>query len=72
MPTMTSPHRRSVDEHGRALPMSEAEVRARAAAIARGLGALDDMGDQAEQRETLDFLMTAVDEDRLSDRRRFG
>lgn len=69
-PTSLSPHG-SVDARGRALPMTEAEVRARAGAIARGLDALDDMGDEDEQRETLDFLMAAVDEDRLSDRRRF-
>jgi excisionase family DNA binding protein len=61
----------SVDARGRALPLTEAEVRARAEAVARGLEALDAMGDAAEQRETLAYLMTAIDEDRLSDRRRF-
>jgi hypothetical protein len=29
------------------------------------------MGDEAEQRETLEFLVKAIDEDRVSDRRRF-
>ena len=69
-PTPITPHR-SVDSRGRALPMTEEEIRARAEEIARGLAALDDMGDAEEQRDTLDFLRTAVDEDRLSDRRRF-
>jgi hypothetical protein len=69
-PTPVSPHR-SVDARGRALPMTDEEIRARADEIARGLAALDEMGDAEEQRETLEFLMAAVDEDRLSDRRRF-
>ncbi len=51
--------------------MTEAEVRARAEMIARNLEALDHIGDEEEQRATLAFLMTAIDEDRLSDRRRF-
>jgi hypothetical protein len=64
-------HRSAVDSTGRAIPMSEPEVRARAAAIARGLAALDEMGDEDEQRATLEFLVTAIDEDRLSNRQRF-
>jgi hypothetical protein len=67
----TAPTRRSVDEQGRALPMTDAEVRERAGAIARGLDALDDMGDEEEQRRTLDALMKAIDEEPLSDRKRF-
>jgi hypothetical protein len=51
--------------------MTEAEVRARAGEIARSLKALDEIGDEQEQRETLEFLIKAIDEDRLSDRRRF-
>jgi hypothetical protein len=50
--------------------MTEAEVRARAEAIASGLDALDDMGDENEQRQTLDALMKGLDEDRLSYRKR--
>ena len=49
-----------------------AEVRGRASAIAAGLDALDDMGDEDEQRDTLAALMVAIDTDRLSDRKRFG
>ena len=63
--------RSSVDAEGRALPMTEADVRARAEAIARGLKALDDMGDDEEQRRTFDALVAAIDADRLSDRKRF-
>jgi excisionase family DNA binding protein len=69
-PTPVSP-RSSVDAHGRAIPMTEAEVRARAGAITRGLDALDDMGDADEQRESLDALLAALEEDRLSDRKLF-
>ena len=76
--------RSSVDADGHALPMTEAEVRARAEAIARGLKVLDDMGDDEEQRrtfdvditnpvnfQTFDALVVAIDADRLSDRKRF-
>ena len=51
--------------------MSQEEIRARAAEIARGLDALDEMGDEHEQRKTLDALIKAVDEEPLSDRRHF-
>jgi hypothetical protein len=63
--------RSSVDAQGRALPMTEADVRARAEAIARGLKSLDDMGDDEEQRQTFDALVEAIDADRLADRKRF-
>jgi hypothetical protein len=52
--------------------MTEDEVRARADEVARGLDALDDMGDADEQCATLEALIKAIDEDRLSDRNRFG
>lgn len=68
--SMVSPHR-SVDASGRALPMTDAEIRARAGDIARGLDALDDMGDEEEQRETLEALIKAIDEEPLSGRKRF-
>jgi excisionase family DNA binding protein len=63
--------RRATDDRGRLIRMTEDEVRARAESVARGLDALDFMGDEAEQRQTLDALMVAIDEDRLSDRKRF-
>jgi hypothetical protein len=69
-PSTVSPHR-SVDASGRALPMTDAEIRARADEIARGLDALDEMGDEEEQRQTLEALMKAIDEEPLSDRKRF-
>ena len=70
-PSTFSTHR-SVDATGPALPMTEEEIRARAAEVARGLDALDDMGDEEEQRRrTLDALMKAVDEDPLSACKRF-
>ena len=52
-----APHHRSVDPSGRALPMTDEEILARAVEIARGLNALDDMGDEEEQQQTLDALM---------------
>jgi hypothetical protein len=51
--------------------MTAEEVRIRAIEIARGLDALDAMGDQEEQRQTLDALIKAIDEEPLSPRRRF-
>jgi hypothetical protein len=69
-PPTVSPYH-SVDATGRALPMSDEEILARAAEVARGLDALDDMGDEEEQRQTLDALMEAIDEEPLSARRRF-
>ena len=68
---LTFSTRRSVDATGRALPMTEEEIRARAAEVARGLDALDDMGDEEEQRRTLDALIKAIDEQPLSARGRF-
>src|SRR5208337_1911742 len=65
-----SPHR-SVDATGRALPMTVGEIHAQAVEIGRGLDALDDMGDEDEQRQTLNALMKAIDEEPLSPRRRF-
>jgi hypothetical protein len=51
--------------------MTDEEIRARAPEVARGLDALDDMGDEEEQQKTLDTLMTVIDEGPLSARRRF-
>lgn len=62
---------RSFDERGRALPLSEAEVRLRAEVAIRALDDVMQMGDEQEQRATLDALMQAIDEEPLSDRKRF-
>jgi hypothetical protein len=61
----------AVDAHGRLIPLSEEEHRRRAEEGMRALEAVLDMGDEDEQRETLDALMRAIDEDRLSSRKRF-
>ena len=61
----------SVDGRGRAVSMTDEEIRARALEVARGLDALDDMGGEEEQQKTLDTLMTVIDEEPLSARRRF-
>jgi hypothetical protein len=52
-------------------PFASGEIRARVVEVARGLDALDGMGDQEEQRQTLSSLMKAIDEEPLSPRRRF-
>ncbi len=69
-PPIVTP-RQSVDASGRALPMTTEEILARAPEIARGLDALDDMGDEEEQRRTLDALIKAIDDEPLSARKRF-
>ena len=51
--------------------MTVGEIHAQAVEIARGLVALDDMGDEDEQRQTLNAHMKAIDEEPLSPRRRF-
>jgi excisionase family DNA binding protein len=68
--TTVSPHR-SVDSTGRALPMTEDEIRARNAIAIRALDAIKDMGDGEEQRQTLETLMEDIDAEPLSDRKRF-
>jgi hypothetical protein len=65
-----SPYR-SVDIHGRALPMTEQEILERNAEAIRALDEVAEMGDKEEQRATLLALMTAIDEEPLSARRRF-
>jgi hypothetical protein len=67
----TTPHR-SVDATGRALPMTDDEVRRHAEDVIRALDALDDMGEEEEQRQTLEDLIRAIDSEPLSDRKRFG
>ncbi|MGA2699821.1 MAG: hypothetical protein ABSH35_01815 [Isosphaeraceae bacterium] len=51
--------------------MTVEEIHAQAVEIARGQDALDDMGDEDEQRQTLNARMKAIDEEPLSPRRRF-
>ena len=70
--TSSSASLRSFDERGKAAPLTEEENRRRNALALAALDAIERIGDDAEQRETLDYLMRVVDEDRLSDRARFS
>lgn len=58
-------HRRSFDEHGRALPMTDAEIRERNEAAIQGLRALDGIGDAEEQTQSLAALIGALGEHRF-------
>jgi hypothetical protein len=69
-PTAASP--RSFDDRGRAVRLTEDEIRERNGLALAALDAVEEIGDAVEQRETLDYLVRVVDEDRLSDRPRFG
>jgi hypothetical protein len=69
-PTPVSPHR-SVDARGRALPMTDEEIRVRNAEAIRALDEIATIGDEEEQRATFDALMVAIDDEPLSDRKRF-
>jgi len=75
-PEMATAHQvgspyRSVDARGRAIPLAPEEARRRAEEGIRALDALLDMGDEAEQAATFAAVAAAIDEDRLSDRKRF-
>lgn len=72
MPTADSSAaaRPAFDSHGRAVPMTEEEIRRRNEEAIRALDALDEMGDEEEQRQTLDALMAALEEGRLDFRLR--
>lgn len=63
---------RATDERGRAIPLTDLQIRQRAERAIEALNSLDDMGDEEEQRETLDALIRGIDEHPLSDRPRFG
>jgi len=56
---------RSVDARGRALPMTEEEIRKRAEEAIRALDEIASIGDAEEQNATLDMLMKALDEEPL-------
>lgn len=68
-PTTTPPS--SVDARGRVIPVTEAERLHQAEEAIRALDSLGEIGDQEEREHTLDELMRTLDEDRLSDRKRF-
>jgi hypothetical protein len=66
----TAASQRSFDDRGQAIRLTEDEIRQRNALALAALEAVEEIGDDAEQRETLDHLIRVVDEDRLSDRLR--
>jgi hypothetical protein len=68
--TPVSPHR-SVDAHGRVIPRTEEEQRQHVERAMRALDALDTIGDEEEQRATFEALAKAIDEEPLSNRKRF-
>ena len=74
MATVSSaaPSLRSFDDRGQAVRLTEDEIRWRNALTLEALEVIEGIGDDIEQRETLDYLERVVDEDRLSDRPRFG
>lgn len=63
--------RRAVDGSGRLIRQADAEIRSRAAEVARALDEISEMGDEQEQRKTLASLMAGMNADPLSDRPRF-
>jgi len=69
-PTPVSP-RRSVDARGRVIPRTEEEQRRYVEEALRALDEIANIGDEEEQTATFDMLMKAIDEDRLSYRKRF-
>jgi hypothetical protein len=62
----------SFDDHGRAIALTEEKIRQRNSVAMAALDALDEIGDEVEQRETLGYQRRVVDVDRLSNRPRFG
>jgi hypothetical protein len=68
--TPVSPYR-SVDARGRVLPMTDAEVRARAEIATRALDEIAGMTDETDTAEVWERFTREIDEDRLSDRKRF-
>jgi len=62
---------RSFDDRGRAVRLTDHEIRQRNALALAALDAVEGIGDDVEQCETFDYLVRVVDEDRLSERPRF-
>jgi hypothetical protein len=63
--------RRSTDERGRAIPLTEEQARLRAEEALRALDDVATMGDEDERRATFEALRQALIEEPLSDRPRF-
>ncbi len=71
MATDSKPLGRSVDTSGRALPMTDAEVRAHAQAAILALEEIAAETDTTDSAEVWERFTRGIDEDRLSDRKRF-
>jgi enoyl-CoA hydratase/carnithine racemase len=56
--------RASTDARGRLIALTEEQIRARNAGAIRALDELSEIGDEDEQRATLDALMKALGPDR--------
>ncbi len=69
-PSTVSPHR-SVDTSGRALPMTDPEIRARAEVAIRALDEVAGMTDETDTDQVWEGFTRGIDEDRISDRKRF-
>jgi len=69
-PTTDSPDR-SIDARGRVLPMTDAEIRARAKVAIKALEQIADDIDDTDTDEMCEAIERGIDEDRLSDRKRF-
>jgi len=69
-PTTDSTYR-SIDARGRALPMTDAEIRARAKIAIKALEQIADDIDDTDTDEMCEAIERGIDEDRLSDRKRF-
>jgi hypothetical protein len=63
---------RSFDDRGQAVRLTEGEIREKNAHALAALDAIATIGDDDEQRETLDYLVRVIDEHRSSNRSRFG
>jgi hypothetical protein len=63
-PVIVSPYR-SVDAHGRALPLADEEIRRRNEEAIRALEEVAAIGDQDEQDATRIALLRTLDEDPL-------
>ncbi len=69
-PSRDSTHR-SIDTRGRALPLTDAEIRARAKVAIKALEQIADDIDDTDTDEMCEAIERGIDEDRLSDRKRF-
>lgn len=60
------------DSLGRPIKLTDSQIHERNLVAIAALEAVEQIGDAAEQRETHDYLMRAVDDDRMSAPARFA